>query len=87
MQNRALAEFDGQSVGTILRQVPCGGALGTRLGSPNPAMEGAVGRYAWTGAFIGSVVRPLGGWMSDKSRKVRFWMVSKTFGIVLRVIG
>ena len=38
-------------------------------------MEGAVGRYAWTGAFIGSVVRPLGGWMSDKSRKVRFWMV------------
>ncbi len=23
-------------------------------------------RYAWLGAFVGSVVRPVGGWMSDK---------------------
>ena len=36
-------------------------------------MEGAVGRYAWLGAFLGSVVRPMGGFLSDKSQKERFF--------------
>jgi NNP family nitrate/nitrite transporter-like MFS transporter len=35
-------------------------------GSVNPAMEGAVARYAWMGACIGSLARPIGGWLSDK---------------------
>ena len=38
-------------------------------GSVNPAMEGAVARYAWMGACIGSLARPIGGWLSDKSWK------------------
>jgi NNP family nitrate/nitrite transporter-like MFS transporter len=34
-------------------------------GTPNPAMEGAVRRYAWMGPCIGSLARPIGGWLSD----------------------
>merc|ERR1711998_95825 len=35
-------------------------------GTPNPAMEGAVRRYSWMGPCIGSLARPIGGWLSDK---------------------
>merc|ERR1719240_315468 len=35
-------------------------------GQPNPAMEGAVKRYAWMGPCVGSLSRPVGGWLSDK---------------------
>merc|ERR1719240_1287189 len=35
-------------------------------GTPNPAMEGAVRRYSWMGPCIGSLARPVGGWLSDK---------------------
>jgi NNP family nitrate/nitrite transporter-like MFS transporter len=35
-------------------------------GQPNPAMEGAVPRYAWMGPCVGSLARPAGGWLSDK---------------------
>jgi NNP family nitrate/nitrite transporter-like MFS transporter len=35
-------------------------------GSPNPAMEGAVRRYSWMGPAVGSIARPVGGWLSDK---------------------
>jgi NNP family nitrate/nitrite transporter-like MFS transporter len=35
-------------------------------GTPNPAMDGAVRRYAWMGPCIGSLARPVGGWLSDK---------------------
>ena len=35
-------------------------------GTPNPAMEGAASKYAWMGPCIGSLSRPIGGWLSDK---------------------
>merc|ERR1719359_2322847 len=35
-------------------------------GSVNPAMEGAAPRFAWMGPCIGSLARPIGGWLSDK---------------------
>merc|ERR1719421_1415267 len=35
-------------------------------GSVNPAMEGAAPRFAWMGPCIGSLARPVGGWLSDK---------------------
>ena len=35
-------------------------------GSVNPAMEGAAPRFAWMGPCIGSLSRPIGGWLSDK---------------------
>ena len=35
-------------------------------GTPNPAMEGAASKYAWMGPCIGSLSRPVGGWLSDK---------------------
>jgi NNP family nitrate/nitrite transporter-like MFS transporter len=37
-------------------------------GSVNPAMEGAAPRFAWMGPCIGSLARPIGGWLSDKFR-------------------
>jgi NNP family nitrate/nitrite transporter-like MFS transporter len=35
-------------------------------GSVNPAMEGAAPRFAWMGPCVGSLARPIGGWLSDK---------------------
>lgn len=35
-------------------------------GKTNPAMEGAVQWYAWMGPCVGSLARPVGGWLSDK---------------------
>jgi NNP family nitrate/nitrite transporter-like MFS transporter len=35
-------------------------------GTPNPAMDGAERQYAWMGPCIGSLARPIGGWLSDK---------------------
>lgn len=34
--------------------------------------------WGWTGAFVGSLIRPLGGWMSDKlgGATVTFWVFS-----------
>lgn len=41
------------------------GADGVLVNTPNPNGPSAL-MYAWMGPFIGALIRPIGGWMSDK---------------------
>ncbi len=60
-------------------------------GSPNPAAPNPFA-YAWLGPLVGSLIRPVGGWMSDKigGAKVTFWdtgvMVMAAVGVAWTII-
>lgn len=51
-------------------------------GLPNPHAPNPL-TYAWLGAFVGSVARPLGGWLADRWGGARLAQVS----LVLMMIG
>ena len=54
-------------------------------GAPNPLL------YAWLGPLVGSLIRPLGGWLSDKfgGARVTHWdtivMIGSAIGVALSV--
>ncbi len=54
-------------------------------GTPNPNAPNPF-VYAWLGPFVGSLVRPVGGWLSDKlgGAKVTHW---NTVVMILAVVG
>jgi NNP family nitrate/nitrite transporter-like MFS transporter len=55
-------------------------------GSPNPAAPSPLA-YAWLGPLVGSLVRPVGGWMSDKwgGARVTHWSTLVMIGACLGV--
>lgn len=53
-------------------------------GTPNPQAPNPF-TYAWLGPLVGSIARPLGGWLSDKwgGAKVTFWGTVMMIGAAL----
>ncbi|MHC4409145.1 MAG: MFS transporter [Planctomycetota bacterium] len=67
----------------VIRVDPSGNALPEAIMNPNAPVAS---KYIWIGAAVGALIRPLGGWMSDKwgGARVTQWdtyvMVAATIG-------
>ncbi|MCP3919262.1 MAG: NarK/NasA family nitrate transporter [bacterium] len=67
----------------VVRVGPGGEALANGITNPNAPMSA---RYIWIGAGVGALIRPLGGWLSDKlgGARVTQWdtvvMIGATIG-------
>jgi NNP family nitrate/nitrite transporter-like MFS transporter len=67
----------------VIRVNPAGEALASGLINPNAPISA---HYIWIGAGVGALIRPLGGWLSDKlgGARVTHWdtivMIASTIG-------
>jgi len=67
----------------VIRVDEAGNRLAEAILNPNAPMSS---KYIWIGAGVGALIRPIGGWLSDKlgGARVTYWdtwvMVGATIG-------